>query len=221
LPPSGLPAPPVHSAAEGGSIMFGPTHNLRALCSVIAASSSPIGDTPLDENGRSYSIFAAPQPNGTCLYYFEGKPWQPSPGYTPCPPVPMDPTFRAQGQFRDGFDTIKGCEYAAHSVFMEIRDRHGLEAARRIFAALGAEPSKSRLRQIKNDGLLDGVDWMMEDKVHSDGSTTKGMSIQAIARRYAEWWGADVLTVDKHIRVLLKNRDRRRGWCAWPKGTNR
>jgi hypothetical protein len=138
-----------------------------------------------------------------------------------------NPTFLMKGMYREGFDTVKGCEYAAHLVFMEIRERHGEPEARCIFAALGVEPSKSRLRQIKNDVLLNIVDLMMEDKVQSDGSTTKGMSIQAIARRYAEWRGADVLTVDKHIRVLLKNRDRRRdsrdrrrGWCAWPKGTN-
>jgi hypothetical protein len=202
--------------------MFGPTRNLRELSAVIAASDSPIGDTPLDENGRSYPIFAAQQPNGTCLYYFEGKPWQPSPGFTPRSPEGMDPTFRAQGRHRDGFETIKGCEYAAHLVFMEISERHGDEEARRIFAKY-MEPSDSLRAEAKNAGLLSVVDGMV-NALHPENRLTRYGAAKQLAKwnetmlpekRFGPSGTKETKIMYQHIERLRDERDLRRGWCDW------
>ena len=111
--------------------MFGPTGKLRELSAIIAASSFTeslpwtIGQTPPDPEGKSHPIVAVPGPNGTWLHHFTGAPVQLSPGYIPRPPPDMDPLFRMQGLGREGFHEIGGCQYAAHLVFMEIRERHG------------------------------------------------------------------------------------------------
>jgi hypothetical protein len=88
--------------------MFGPTHYLRELSSVIAASSAADG-------------------------------------------TPEEHLFLLRGQNREGFDTIKGCEYAYYLVFMETSARHGEKEARRILA-MYLEPSPERLREIKKRG---------------------------------------------------------------------
>jgi len=105
----------------------------------------------------------------------------------------------------DGFDSIRGCEYAAYELFGEIERRHGLEQAYRIFTKFGMRPSARKLARIKNDSLLDRYDLMdgkqsvqrLAKEVAKDGSGPRGSS--------------DVLTVDKHIRRLIKKRELRDG----------
>jgi hypothetical protein len=148
--------------------MFGPTHHLRELSAVIAASSAADG-----------------------------------------------------GSNREGFDAVGGCEYAAHLVFMEIRERHGEQEARRIFAKF-MEPSDSRKAEIKTEAMLDATDMMMADMEDEDGSKKKGYTIAQIARWRAEHnktlpseeqrgpGGTDAPSLDHYIRLKLREREQGR-----------
>jgi hypothetical protein len=208
--------------------MFGPTHYLRELSAVIAASSVTeprpwtIGQTPPDPEGKSYPICAVPGPNGTWLDHFTGRPVQPSPGYIPRPPPDMDPAFRMRGMGREGFDRIKGCEYAAHLIFMEICERHGEPEARRIFA-MYQPPSDSQLAEIKNQGLLDVVDSMVialfpENRLTLYGAA-KYLAKQNETLPQEERWGPsgtkEIKIMHQHIKRLRDERDLSRGWCDW------
>jgi hypothetical protein len=122
------------------------------------------------------------------------------------------------GQNREGFDTVAGCEYAAHLVFCEISERHGEAEARRIFAEY-MEPSDERKAELKNKWLLWVVDIMRSDKLHADGSKTPGLGIQEIARQLAEHnktlpreeqrgpGGTDPFNLVRHIHLQLEKRD--------------
>jgi hypothetical protein len=62
--------------------------------------------------------------------------------------------------FTPGADSITGAKHMAHLLFMVIREHHGDQTARRIFAMWGNPPTPKRLQQIANVGLLDAYDMM-------------------------------------------------------------
>ena len=75
-----------------------------------------------------------------------------------------DETRPHPDQFRylgvEGVESFFGAEHVVQLLFMLIREKHGDQIARRIFAKWGTPPSKSRLAMIKNIGLLDRFDLM-------------------------------------------------------------
>lgn len=121
--------------------------------------------------------------------------------------------------YREGMDTIGGCEDAAYLLFARIYRHHGIAEARRIFMKFGSAPTARKIAQIKNLGLLDRYDMMKPTP-----------NVQRLARELAEEnktlpprdrWGprgtTNPATLDKHIRRLRDERDERRGWCAFPR----
>jgi hypothetical protein len=122
--------------------------------------------------------------------------------------------------YSTGIDTIDGCEHAAYLLFTEIYTRHGIVEARRIFMKFGAEPTRTRLRLITNLALLDRYD-MMKPRPN----------VERLAKQVAEQnkklpreqqrgaGGTDWKNLDKHIRRMLDERDERRGWCDFPRGS--
>jgi hypothetical protein len=76
--------------------------------------------------------------------------------------------------YLDGADSIDGCKFMAHLLFMLIREHHGEQCARRIFAMWGKPPSPRQRRRNANFGLLIEFDMM------------QGPNVQQLARKLAE-----------------------------------
>jgi hypothetical protein len=123
---------------------------------------------------------------------------------------------RGAGLYEEGFNTIGGCEYAAHLIFREILRRHGGAEARRIFGKY-APPKKAGW--LKNQTLLDAYDLL---------PLPIGGNVQQLAKRVAAankeineankrrppnkqlmTYGrgsTSMPTIEHHIRELLKQR---------------
>jgi hypothetical protein len=186
--------------------MFGPTGNLRELSAVIAASS---GDWKCQRCGSNILAGGV---------------------RTTCPDCAALVTFLMHGRsMRTGFgtidgpasfDTIRGCEFAFHLVFLEVVSRHGLERALQIIKKF-RPPSDSRKAEIKIEAMLDATDIMTADGEDEDGSRKEGYSIAQIARWRAEHnktlpadeqrgpGGTDVQNLDHYIRRQIRERENR------------
>jgi hypothetical protein len=112
---------------------------------------------------------------------------------------------------REGLDTITGAEYAALLLFGEIEKHLGKGEACRIFTKFGTPPSARRLNQIKNLTLLDMYD-LMEPEPNVQRLAwkiaTENRSLPP-DKRFGPRGTTNPMTLDKHIRRLLSERDGR------------
>lgn len=105
-------------------------------------------------------------------------------------------------------DPIHAAKLKALNLFLEIRESIGEKNARWIFAKWGTPPTQRRMNEIRNHALLDRFDRM------------KGGSILALAKQLAKEnetlpikdrraaGGVDVVALEKHIRDVVKKRER-------------
>jgi hypothetical protein len=107
-------------------------------------------------------------------------------------------------------NTISGCVNAALTLFYEIDKLHGRAVARRIFTMWASGPSPRKLGFIKNAALLDRYDMMRptpnvqrlaQELAEENKTLPRG-------RRHGPRGTTNALTMDKHIRRLLAERDR-------------
>jgi hypothetical protein len=104
---------------------------------------------------------------------------------------------------------IDKCELAALAFFCAIEKHVGLEEAYRIFSKFGTPPSDRKRALIKNLALLDLYDTM-------DKPNVQRLAWQLAAENKTlppeERWGprgtTSPVTLDKHIRRLLEERNR-------------
>jgi hypothetical protein len=111
----------------------------------------------------------------------------------------------------EGVESLFGCQHMALRLFSLINEHHGETEARRIFAMWGTLPTPTRMRQIRNEGLLTRYD-MMKPKPN----------VQRLAREVAEEnrslpqkdrkgaGGTTVHALDRLIRRLVRERKKRR-----------
>lgn len=118
-----------------------------------------------------------------------------------------------------GMNSIENCEDAAYLIFSEIKTRHGLAEARRIFRLWGPDPSPRRVAQVGNLGLLDRLDMMKP-----------GPNVQRLARELAVEnkalprakqrgaGGTDPMRLERQIRrqVLLRKQRISKGTWTGP-----
>jgi hypothetical protein len=99
------------------------------------------------------------------------------------------------------------CEEAAYKLFTKIMRRHGLAEARRVFLKLGTPPSVRKLGKIRNYALLDRYDMMPKPNVQRLArELVKENETLPRAERHGPRGSTNQPTMDKHIRILLKER---------------
>jgi hypothetical protein len=113
---------------------------------------------------------------------------------------------------REGINTIPGAKYAAYLLFCLIDEHHGRYEARRIFRMWGIPPTKRQINEIKNLGLLDRYDLMQsEPNVQRLASQLADENKKLPQdQRHGPRGTTNPVTLDKHIRRLIKERKKRR-----------
>jgi hypothetical protein len=111
---------------------------------------------------------------------------------------------------RERIDTIPGAKHAAQLLFSLIAEHHGKEEAYRILAKFGAPPSASRMGKIKNLGLLDMYDLMRPKPNVQQLAFRLAAENKKLPRAEQRGTGStNVMTLDRHIRRLLRERRER------------
>jgi hypothetical protein len=108
-------------------------------------------------------------------------------------------------------DTIENAEHAAQLLFKVIQAMHGRDAAYRMLVGLAkffSPPSAAQRNQFKNDAILAMYDRDDEPNVQRLALllTTKNKALPK-AKRWGPRGTTNPMTMDKHIRRLLKARE--------------
>jgi len=117
---------------------------------------------------------------------------------------------------RESLNPIFECEKAALALFTAFEQRHGRNVAYRIFNKFGTPPGADKTRSIKNHALLDLYDAMPEPNVQQ---LAWKIAAENKARPQAERLGprgsTNPMSIDKHIRRLLEEREDRMKKGTW------
>lgn len=113
-------------------------------------------------------------------------------------------------------DPVDAAEMAAGQLFGEIAADLGEAKARWIFAKWGTPPSASRRAQIKNFALLSRLDRMKPKPVILKLAKQQAAENESLPRREQRGAGStDVTALEKHIRSLVKKREKGLAERSW------
>jgi hypothetical protein len=101
------------------------------------------------------------------------------------------------------------CEQAAYKVFCAIMQLHGKTEARRIFLKFGCPPSARKIKQIKNELLLLSLDRMKPKPTVQRLARELAKENETLPQneRHGPRGSTNQASMDKHIRLLLKERE--------------
>jgi hypothetical protein len=112
-------------------------------------------------------------------------------------------------------DPIHAAKLKALNLFLEMRENIGEKNARWIFAKWGTPPTQRRLNEIKNHALLDRFDRMQSPSILALAKqlAKENESLPTKDKRAAG--GTDVVALEKHIRDVVKKRERGLAARTW------
>ncbi len=126
--------------------------------------------------------------------------------------------LESKDPYTPGPNTITGCEYVALQLFQLICENHGEGEARRIFAMWGTPPSRRRVGQFSNWGLLDRLD-RMQPKPNiqrlAREIAAENKNKQPRERPRGPAGNINAFALDRHIRHLCKQRKDAMNEGAW------
>jgi hypothetical protein len=108
-------------------------------------------------------------------------------------------------------------EKAAYYLFDNIREQLGVEEARRIFLKFGKDPSPTKLKKIKNAGVLDRYD-MMKPRPNI-AELARQMFAENQALPSGQRSTTTLTSIEKHITRLKDEREKRRSKRPVPNRT--